>query len=261
VSAASFHTLTAGVAPWHITQTSDGSNIRFQTTICVNLLPKFDMVEGQSPIRVFLVAPALMRWGLERLLSTAAPQIELSGAGHSLIDAAEEIESQFPDVVVVDGNDCSADDIRAVYERARVKILALSSGGDLQVDGVSQTWVDTRKSPGSFVRAIFDAAGTDRAQQPQLPPTARPEQAVAVPNDAAPLAEALTRKQRKVLEAMTANPSAPGKVIADKLHMSEHTLRNHLTEIYAKLGVTGRTHLQSVISSQFSAGQAMGQTA
>jgi two-component system, NarL family, nitrate/nitrite response regulator NarL len=228
------------------------------------LLPEIDVLEGQSPIRVFLVAPALVRWGLERLLSTAAPQIELSGASQSLLDAAEEIESQFPDVVVVDGNDCSAEDIRAVYERARVKILALSSGGELQPHGVAQTWVDTRKSPGSFVRAIFDAAGADRSPHPQLPPTARPAQAAPFPNDAALLAEALTRKQRKVLEAMAANPSAPGKVIANKLHMSEHTLRNHLTEIYAKLGVTGRTHLQAVISSQanlFSAGQAMGQTA
>jgi two-component system, NarL family, nitrate/nitrite response regulator NarL len=228
------------------------------------LLPEIDVLEGQSPIRVFLVAPTLVRWGLERLLSTAAPQIELSGASQSLLDAAEEIESQFPDVVVVDGNDCSAEDIRAVYERARVKILALSSGGELQPHGVAQTWVDTRKSPGSFVRAIFDAAGADRSPHPQLPPTARPAQAAPFPNDAALLAEALTRKQRKVLEAMAANPSAPGKVIANKLHMSEHTLRNHLTEIYAKLGVTGRTHLQAVISSQanlFSAGQAMGQTA
>jgi len=222
------------------------------------------MVEGQSPIRVFLVAPALVRWGLERLLSTAAPQIELSGAGHSLMDAAEEIESQFPDVVVVDGNDCSAEEIRAIYDRARVKILALSSGGGVQPEGVAQTWVDTRNSPGSFVRAIFNAAGADRAPHSQVTPKPSSEQASPAPNDAARVAESLTPKQRKVLEAIAANPSAPGKVVADKLHMSEHTLRNHLTEIYAKLGVTGRTHLQAVITSQgsrFSVGQSMEQSA
>jgi two-component system, NarL family, nitrate/nitrite response regulator NarL len=228
---------------------------------CVNLLLEIDVLDGQSPIRVFLVAPALVRWGLERLLSTASPQIELSGAGHSLLDAAEEIESQFPDVVVVDGNDCSADDIRAIYERARVKILALSSGGERQPEGIAQTWVDTRNSPGSFVRAIFDAAGADRSAPPQMAPTAPREQAAPVANDAARLVESLTRRQRKVLEAMAANPSAPGKIVADKLHMSEHTLRNHLTEIYSRLGVTGRTHLQAVISSQLSAGQASRQAA
>lgn len=222
------------------------------------------MVEGRSPIRVFLVAPALVRWGLERLLSTAAPQIELSGASQSLLDAAEEIESQFPDVVVVDGRDCSAEDIRAIYDRARVKILALSSGGDVQPEGGAPIWVDTRSSPGSFVRAIFNAAGADRSPHPQVAPKASSEQPNPVPNDAARRAEPLTRKQLKVFEAMAANPSAPGKLVADKLHMSEHTLRNHLTEIYAKLGLTGRTHLQAVITrkeSRFSVGQSMEQSA
>jgi two-component system, NarL family, nitrate/nitrite response regulator NarL len=241
----------------------DGCDKTCRTTICVNVLLEIDVLDGQSPIRVFLVAPALVRWGLERLLSTAAPRIELTGSGHSLLDAAEDIETHFPDVVVVDGNDCSADDIRAVYERARVKILALSSGGELQPQGIAQTWVDTRNSPGSFVRAIFDAAGADRSPPPQ-PPTAPREQAAPVANDAARLVKSLTRRQRRVLDAMAANPSAPGKVIADKLHISERTLRNHLTEIYSKLGVTGRTHLQAVISghaSQFSAGQALRQAA
>ena len=32
-------------------------------------------------------------------------------------------------------------------------------------------------------------------------------------------------------------------MIADKLYMSEHTLRNHLTSIYSKLGVEGRMEL------------------
>ena len=222
------------------------------------------MVEGRSPIRVFLVAPALVRWGLERLLSTAAPQIQLSGTAQSLMDAAEEIESQFPDVVVVDGNDCSAEDIRQVYERARVKILALSSGGEGQQEGVAQTWVDTHTSPGSFVRAIFNAAGADRSPHSQATPKASSEQPKPAPNDAARRAEPLTRKQLKVFEAMAAYPSAPGKLVADKLHMSEHTLRNHLTEIYAKLGVTGRTHLQAVITSKasrFSVDQSMEQSA
>jgi two-component system, NarL family, nitrate/nitrite response regulator NarL len=218
------------------------------------------MVERQSPIRVFLVAPALVRWGLERLLSTAAPQIELSGAGHSLLDAAEEIESQFPDVVVVDSNDCSAEDIRAIYDRARVKILALSSGGEVQQDGVARTWVDTRQSPGSFVRAIFNAAGAHRPPYAQAVPPTSSQLAGALPKEAARVPEALTPKQRKVVDAIAANPSEPGKVLADRLHMSEHTLRNHLTEIYAKLGVTGRTHLQAVItnrSNQFSVHQSM----
>jgi len=200
-----------------------------------------------SPIRVFLVAPALLRWGLERLLS-AAPQIELSGSACSLLDAADEIESQYPDLVVVDGNDCSPEDISALYERARVKILALASGGETQPQGAAQTWVDTHQSPGSFLRAIMDTAGA-RSWRPQTSPDAPAQNTSARATLPSP-AEILTRKQLKVVEIIAANPSAPGKVVADMLHMSEHTLRNHLTEIYAKLGVTGRTHLQAVLSEQ-----------
>ena len=36
---------------------------------------------------------------------------------------------------------------------------------------------------------------------------------------------------------------ATAKVIAEKLHISEHTLRNHLTSIYDKLGVANRLEL------------------
>jgi two-component system, NarL family, nitrate/nitrite response regulator NarL len=207
----------------------------------------------ESPIRVFLVAPALLRWGLERLLSTAAPQIELSGSACSLLDAADEIESQYPDLVVVDGNDCSPADIRAVYARARVKILALASGGETHSEGVAQTWVDTRQSPGSFVRAILDTAGGRPWQQQALNDAPVPHAERASEPGAsthASAADTLTPKQRKVVETIAAHPSAPGKVLADLLHMSEHTLRNHLTEIYAKLGVTGRNHLQAMLTEQ-----------
>jgi two-component system, NarL family, nitrate/nitrite response regulator NarL len=184
----------------------------------------------ESPIRVFLVAPALLRWGLERLLSTAAPQIELSGSACSLLDAADEIESQYPDLVV-----------------------ALASDGETQPEGVAQTWVDTRQSPGSFVRAILDTAGGRPWQQHALneAPVPHAERASEPgANTHASAADTLTPKQRKVVETIAAHPSAPGKVLADLLHMSEHTLRNHLTEIYAKLGVTGRNHLQAMLTEQ-----------
>lgn len=36
---------------------------------------------------------------------------------------------------------------------------------------------------------------------------------------------------------------APGKVIADALHMSNHTLRNHLASISSRLGVHTRLDL------------------
>jgi DNA-binding NarL/FixJ family response regulator len=53
----------------------------------------------------------------------------------------------------------------------------------------------------------------------------------------------LTPKERQVVLAMASIPGARNKVVADHLCMSEHTLRNHLTGIYAKLHLGNRLEL------------------
>ena len=45
----------------------------------------------------------------------------------------------------------------------------------------------------------------------------------------------LTTRERQTIAALASDASAPGKVIASRLCISEHTLRNHLTSIYTKL--------------------------
>lgn len=55
--------------------------------------------------------------------------------------------------------------------------------------------------------------------------------------------DALTEKEFSVVKAVASNSENTLKDIADKLHISEHTLRNHLASIYEKLGVRGRLEL------------------
>ncbi len=55
--------------------------------------------------------------------------------------------------------------------------------------------------------------------------------------------DALTDKEFSVVKAVASNSEITLKHIADKLHISEHTLRNHLASIYEKLGVRGRLEL------------------
>jgi two-component system nitrate/nitrite response regulator NarL len=54
---------------------------------------------------------------------------------------------------------------------------------------------------------------------------------------------ALTPKERHIVDVLMNEKGARNKVLADKLQMSEHTLRNHLTAIYGKLQVGGRLEL------------------
>ena len=55
--------------------------------------------------------------------------------------------------------------------------------------------------------------------------------------------EALTEKEYGVVKAVARNSDITLKGIADQLHISEHTLRNHLASIYEKLGLKSRLEL------------------
>ena len=59
---------------------------------------------------------------------------------------------------------------------------------------------------------------------------------------------ALTPKERLTVEALASDAAAPGKVVAQRLNISEHTLRNHLTSIYRKLSVSNRAELHAYVS-------------
>jgi len=47
----------------------------------------------------------------------------------------------------------------------------------------------------------------------------------------------LTRRQNEILSFLASNPAMEYKILAEKLHVSTSTIRNHLSDIYLKLGV------------------------
>ena len=53
----------------------------------------------------------------------------------------------------------------------------------------------------------------------------------------------LTDRERAIVTIAANNAGANAKAMAEILHISEHTLRNHLTSIYDKLGVANRLEL------------------
>jgi len=55
--------------------------------------------------------------------------------------------------------------------------------------------------------------------------------------------ELLTPRERKVLQAIMENKVRTNKDLAKQLFISESTLRNHLSSIYQKLGVSNRLDL------------------
>jgi two-component system, NarL family, nitrate/nitrite response regulator NarL len=57
------------------------------------------------------------------------------------------------------------------------------------------------------------------------------------------MAEKLTARELEVVRALLKHEGAGSRDLAARLHVSEHTLRNHFTSIYRKLGVPNRTGL------------------
>jgi len=55
--------------------------------------------------------------------------------------------------------------------------------------------------------------------------------------------ESLTPRERRVLQVVIGNKVRTNKDLAKRLFISESTLRNHLSSIYQKLGVSNRLDL------------------
>jgi two-component system nitrate/nitrite response regulator NarL len=58
-----------------------------------------------------------------------------------------------------------------------------------------------------------------------------------------PAHSTLTAAERKVVAAVVRHEGSPNKVVAAFLHLSEHTLRNHVASNYSKLGIHRRVDL------------------
>jgi len=64
----------------------------------------------------------------------------------------------------------------------------------------------------------------------------------------------LTERERQVVVTCLAHGGAPARRLAEQLHISEHTLRNHLTSIYGKLRVSSRLELHAYAHDHAPAG-------
>ena len=83
----------------------------------------------------------------------------------------------------------------------------------------------------------------DRATTSKLLVEVSRKSAAKAPSPEQQKISTLTVREREIIALTASNAGATAKAIAEKLHISEHTLRNHLTSIYEKLGVANRLEL------------------
>ncbi|MGZ5181069.1 MAG: response regulator transcription factor [Ramlibacter sp.] len=208
---------------------------------------------GVHAIQVMVIAPAMLAWGLERLLQSAHPQFEVTGTAGTPALARPALEARKPDVVALDldgGYDTEV--VTELKAWTSASLVALTSSQDVSwLDQVVVAGVRgiVRKSdpPAALLKAIERVhAGElwiDRGAAGRIFMELARHHATQANDPEQIKIATLTARERQTILAVASDAAAPGKVIARRMCISEHTLRNHLSSIYAKLGLSNRVDL------------------
>jgi DNA-binding NarL/FixJ family response regulator len=184
---------------------------------------------------------AVVRTGLAQLVETF-DEVELVGAAVNGEEAVALSGEREPDVVLMDLEMPVLDGIEAT-RRIReahpdVAVVVLTSFSDRDrilaaLDAGAAGYLLKDAEPPELAKAIEAAA---RGDAPLDPKAAR---ALLSARRAPSEAEALSEREREVL-AMVAE-GLPNKLIAQRLAISEKTVKAHLTSVFRTIGVTDRT--------------------
>ena len=213
-----------------------------------------------KPINVFLVDDhRTILWGLERLVESAAPHMAVVGTAANRAELFAKLSGIKPDVILLDldlGGESSLDCLEELAQQTSAQVLVLTGSSDPEVHQRAvvrgaRGVVHKQESVEVLLRAIEKVHNgeiwLERAALGRVMATLA--RGPGKDPEAAKIA-ALTPKERQIVATVVKEKGAHNKLIADKMHMSEHTLRNHLTTIYSKLEVEGRMGLYFYATSQ-----------
>jgi DNA-binding NarL/FixJ family response regulator len=192
-------------------------------------------------IRVLVVDDhPVLRRGLADLLG-AEPDIEIVGSASDGTEGVELHGSLLPDVVLMDivmpGEDGVAATRRILEARPTTSVVILTTFADQQkivaaLDAGAAGYLLKDAEPDELIRGVRAAAA---GEAPISPRAAREllESRRSRPSDA------LTAREREVLELV--GSGLANKQIAQRLGISEKTVKAHLTRIFTAIGVADRT--------------------
>lgn len=213
-------------------------------------------VPNAAPIRIMLVNDhPIVLWGLEHLIETQPAVMRVVARTGRAEEALELLATTQPDVVVLSLDLHGENGIALIVSftacsDARIliltgshdtdlhdgAILAGASGVILKSDAIEtilkaivktyqgEIWLD-RNSTNRLLHELTHRNG---------PPAHDHEQEKIA---------SLTAREREIVGEIACDAESCSKLIALKLHISEHTLRNHLAAIYEKLGLSSRLQL------------------
>ena len=207
-------------------------------------------------IRVMLVDDhQTMLWGLTKLIESEKPRMDVVGTATTCDEALAKIGLLHPDVILLDLdlNGVSALEVLpALLSNSASNVLIFTGARDqatldLAIFKGARGVLRKDASAEQVIKAIEKTAAGEiwldrqtlgRVFSEFVVPKAPPQRDPAVEKH-----ESLTAKEQKVIYAVVEGSGALNAALAERLFISEHTLRNHLTSIYHKLGVSNRLEL------------------
>ena len=209
-------------------------------------------MSADRPVRVLVVDDqTLFREALTTLLLTRS-EVDVVGAAPDGAQALELVPVLRPDVVLMDLRmpvlDGVATTQRLRVEHPEVRVLVLTTfDGDEEVfpalrAGAVGYLLKDATAP-RLLEAVLAAARGESVLQPSVAAKvlSRISELPNLPSEPRrqPLVDPLTDRELEVLRALADGLS--NREAADRLYLSEGTVKNHVTNVLAKLGVRDRT--------------------
>jgi two-component system, NarL family, response regulator len=201
------------------------------------------MSSNPKPIRILTVDDhPLLREGIAALVN-AESDMKLVAEASNGQEAIEQFRLHRPDVTLMDLQMPALNGIEAIigiqseFPNARIIVLTTYTG-DVQVLRALRAGAQGYILKGYVHRELLEAVRAVHAGKKRIPPEVAAELAEHAADDN------LTSREIDVLRLIASGNL--NKQIADRLLISEETVKSHVTNILSKLGANDRTHAVTI---------------
>jgi len=201
------------------------------------------MTSAPKPIRIALVDDhPILRQGIAALISDQ-PDLQLVGQASNGLEAIEQFRLHRPDVMLMDlqmpgmnGIDAMSA-IRGEFPDARFVVLTTYTG-DVQIVRALKAGARAYLLKSLLHRELLETIRAVHAGHKRIPPEVAAELADHAADDQ------LTAREIEVLRLIAAGNA--NKIVADRLSITEETVKAHVKNILSKLDANDRTHAVTI---------------